>query len=129
MIDENTITIETMQLRERLQIVEIGLEHARDEARRVSAASGENIAAMNNRLTSQYQRIAKLEDARSRIIVDIQSMQNQLGNLSRVSDRLEKQERRMAILVEIVKFSLPLLIVALAVLDRTNPGALKALGL
>lgn len=133
------LTPNQQDLRERLREVEVELkhlqksiaselQHMRAASDRVHTASVDGVTAMNNRLTSQYQRIAILDDFKADILKTISRLEGEIVPLRKLRHDMEISQARLAMMVDIIKYTVPLMIGLIVVIEKLAPGLTKSLG-
>ncbi len=120
---------QTVELRERLQRVEIELQHLREAMTNSMAGSVAGSTAVNNRLTSQYQRIAALDDFKATTLRQISILEAETAETRTFRHEWQKQAARMAVVYEVLKYGGGTIVLAMAYLEQKHPGTLKSLGL
>lgn len=136
----------TMDLRERLQAVEQALATNRQAVEQTSQTAQDGVTAMNNRLTSQYQRIAKTEDRMmdyaaklatieglvadikastepmSHIVIALERVETEVRRLKEVRRRWERTEQKFESIAWTLKVFGPAAVAFWVVLEKLFPG-------
>lgn len=136
----------TMDLRERLQAVEQALATNRQAVEQTSQTAQDGVTAMNNRLTSQYQRIAKTEDRMmdyaaklavieglvadikistepmGQVVTSLERVEAEVLSLKEVRRRWERTEQQIDSMLWTLKVFGPAAVAFWVVIEKMFPG-------
>ena len=123
---------EMVQMRERLQRLEMIADHMQEAVSRSTEESSRGRSELNNRLTSQYQQIAALQKSQAEdnrfikaISFHLESLQKEIDPLLELQEDMERSAKQKARTVALIKWFAPAIGGILVLLEKLVPGVVS----